>query len=56
MSFQVLLHPKAAKSLEKLTSSVKDEVKHKMRALADRPRLGKRLRYTNFLNSGVLSH
>jgi mRNA interferase RelE/StbE len=48
MSFQVLLHPKAVRSLEKLPRKVKNEVKRKMEMLVDHPRSGKRLRYTNF--------
>lgn len=48
MSFRVLLHSKAAKSLEKLNGRVELEIKRKLAQLGDRPTLGKRLRYSNF--------
>lgn len=48
MSFRVLLHPKAAKFLEKLNRRVGLEIKRKLVQLEDRPELGKRLRYSNF--------
>jgi len=48
VSFRVLLHPKAAKSLEKLNERVGLEIKRKLMQLKGRPELGKRLRYSNF--------
>lgn len=51
MSFRVLLHPKAAKFLEKLDRRVGLEIKRKLVQLRDRPELGKCLRYSNFWSS-----
>ena len=48
MSFRVILHPKAVKSLEKLNGRVGLEIKRKLELLGNRPELGKRLRYSNF--------
>ena len=48
MSFRVLLHPRAAKFLEKSNKRVGLEIQRKLELLGDRPELGKRLRYSNF--------
>jgi len=48
VSFRVLLHPKAAKFLEKSNERVGLEIQRKLELLGDRPELGKRLRYSNF--------
>jgi len=47
--FAVLLHPKAAKELEKIEDQIKLRMKEKLRELRDNPeRIGKRLRPSNF--------
>ena len=49
MSFTVLLHPKAAKELEKIENTIKARVVEKLRELKDNPeRVGKALRHSNF--------
>ena len=49
MVFAVLLHPKAAKELEKIEDQIKLRMKEKLRELRDNPeRIGKRLRPSNF--------
>ena len=49
MAFTVLLHPKAAKALEKIEKPTRLRIKEKLRELRDRPeRIGKPLKYTNF--------
>lgn len=49
MPFTVLLHPKAAKALEKIEESVRLRIIEKLRELRSRPeRVGKRLKYSNF--------
>jgi mRNA interferase RelE/StbE len=49
MSFTVLLHPKAAKELEKIENTIKARIVERLRELKDNPeRVGKALRYSNF--------
>jgi len=49
VAFSVLLHPKAAKALEKIEKPTKLRIKEKLRELGNRPeRIGKSLKYTNF--------
>lgn len=49
MAFTVLLHPKAARALEKIEKSVKSRIIEKLRELADYPdKTGKRLKYSDF--------
>ena len=49
MSFAVVLHPKAAKALEKVEESVRLRIAERLRELRSRPeRVGKRLRYSDF--------
>lgn len=49
MAFTVLLHPKAAKALEKIEKLTRLRIKNKLRELGDHPeRIGKPLKYTNF--------
>lgn len=48
MSFQVLLHPKAVKTLQKLDQQIRQELKKKLKGLKNHPRAGKRLRFSNF--------
>lgn len=48
MSFQVFLHPKAVKSLQKLDRLIRDEIKKKLKELEKQSDAGKRLRYSNF--------
>jgi len=49
MSFTVLLHPKAAKELEKIEDTGKARIMEKLRDLKDNPeRVGKVLRHSNF--------
>jgi len=45
---KVLLHPKAAKFLEKLDLQTKERIKRKIRELEKNPELGRHLRYSNF--------
>ena len=44
----VLLHPKAARSLEKFDKSVREKIKRKLKELTKNPRKGKLLKPTNF--------
>jgi len=47
--FEVLLHPKAVKELEKIEDQVKSRIKEKLRELRDNPeRMGKRLKPSDF--------
>jgi len=47
--FAVLLHPKAAKELEKVEDQIKSRIKEKLRELRDNPeRMGKRLKTSDF--------
>jgi len=49
MTFTVLLHPKAAKELEKIQRSLRSGIVEKLRELEDHPeRAGKRLKYSDF--------
>jgi mRNA interferase RelE/StbE len=49
VAFTVLLHPKAAKALEKIEKSVKSRIIEKLRELVDYPdKTGKRLKYSDF--------
>jgi mRNA interferase RelE/StbE len=49
MAFTVLLHPKAAKTLEKLRKPLEQRVKKQLRELKDNPeRIGKQMQYSNF--------
>jgi mRNA interferase RelE/StbE len=49
MSFTVLLHPKAAKELEKIENTIKARIVKRLRELKDNPeRVGKALRHSNF--------
>jgi len=45
----VLLHPKAAKELEKIEDQIKSRIKEKLKELRDNPeRIGKRLKPSDF--------
>jgi mRNA interferase RelE/StbE len=47
--FTVLLHPKAAKELEKIENTTKTRIVERLRDLKDNPeRVGKILRHSNF--------
>jgi len=49
MSFTVLLHPKAAKELEKIENTIKARIVERLKELKDNPeRVGKALRHSNF--------
>ena len=49
MVFAVLLHPKAAKELEKIENTTKTRILERLRDLKDNPeRVGKILRQSNF--------
>jgi mRNA interferase RelE/StbE len=49
VAFTVLLHPKAAKTLEKLEKPLGQRMKKQLRELKDHPeRIGKQLQYSNF--------
>lgn len=49
MVFAVLLHPKAAKELEKIENATKARIVERLRDLKDNPeRVGKVLRHSNF--------
>ncbi|MDI6691094.1 MAG: type II toxin-antitoxin system RelE/ParE family toxin [Candidatus Bathyarchaeota archaeon] len=49
MTFTVLLHPKAAKELEKIEDTIKARIVERLRDLKDNPeRVGKILKYSNF--------
>ena len=50
MKYQVLLHPKAAKALQKLDRQTTIEIKKKLEKLKDNPHLGKPLRHSDFLS------
>jgi mRNA-degrading endonuclease RelE of RelBE toxin-antitoxin system len=45
VKYQVLLHPKAARALQKLDRQITTEIKKKLR---DNPHLGKPLKHSNF--------
>jgi len=47
--FAVLLHPKAAKELEKIEDQTRSRIKEKLKELRDTPeRIGKRLKHSDF--------
>lgn len=49
MAFTVLLHPKAAKVLEKIEKSIRVRITEKLRELRDDPeKVGKPLKYSDF--------
>ena len=49
MALTILLHPKAAKALEKIEKSIRLRIIEKLRELRNRPeRVGKRLKYSDF--------
>jgi len=49
VAFTVLLHPKAAKALEKIEKSIRSRITEKLKELGDRPeRIGKPLKYSDF--------
>jgi len=49
VAFIVLLHPKAAKALEKIEKSSKSRIIEKLRELEDSPeKVGKALKYSDF--------
>lgn len=49
MAFTVLLHPKAAKTLQKIEEPTKTRIKEKLRELKERPeKIGKPLKYSDF--------
>ena len=51
MAFTVLLHPKAAKELEKIENTIKSRIIENLRELKDNPEtIGKRLKNSNFLS------
>lgn len=54
MTFTVVLHPKAAKPLEKIEKSTGLRIIEELRELRNRPeRVGKRLKYSDFLSLRV---
>ena len=57
MSFTVLLHPKAAKELDKIENATKARIVERLRDLNDNPeRVGKALRHSNFWSVRVGDH
>jgi len=49
VTFTVLLHPKAAKELEKIETATRTRIVERLRDLKDNPeRVGKALRHSNF--------
>lgn len=49
MAFTVLLHPKAAKTLEKIEKPTKSRIMKKLHDLTDHPeKVGKSLKYSDF--------
>mgnify|MGYP001056358581 FL=1 len=49
MAFAVLLHPKAAKTLERLEKPIRQRIKERLRELKAHPeKIGKQLIYSNF--------
>jgi len=49
VAFTVLLHPKAAKTLQKIEEQLRSRIIEKLRELRERPqRIGKRLKYSDF--------
>jgi len=49
VAFAVLLHPRAARDLDKMEKLVRQRIKEQLRELKDHPeRVGKQLRYSDF--------
>ena len=49
MTYYILLHPKAARELEKIEEPTRSRIKGRLTELREKPEeLGKRLRYTDF--------
>jgi len=49
VTFVVLLHPKAAKALDKIEETVRPKIMERLRELRNRPEeVGKRLKYSDF--------
>lgn len=48
MSFSVLLHPKAAKELEKVDCEIRARIVERLKELKDNQEIGRILRYSNF--------
>ncbi len=49
MAYAILLHPKAAKALDKIEKPIKQRIKERLRELKDHPeKVGKQLTYSNF--------
>ena len=49
MTFTILLHPKAARELDKIKESMRSRIKGRLAELRDNPEeMGKQLRYTDF--------
>jgi len=47
--FAVLLHPKAAKALDKIEKQIRQRIEERLRELRDHPeKSGKQLKYSNF--------
>lgn len=53
MSFTVLLHPKAAKELEKVDGEIIARIVERLKELKDNPEIGKILKHSNFLSLEV---
>jgi len=54
VSYRVLLHPRAARFLEKADASVRDQVKQSLRELENSPeRKGERLKHSQFWRTRV---
>lgn len=57
MAFTVLLHPKAAKELEKIEKSIKTRIIEKLKALKEDPeKAGKRLKHSDFWSLRIGDH
>ncbi|MEX2722748.1 MAG: type II toxin-antitoxin system RelE/ParE family toxin [Candidatus Freyarchaeota archaeon] len=48
MAFNVLLHPKAKKALDKLNPEIRGRIREKLLELNESPRRGEQLRYSPF--------
>lgn len=48
MGYQIFLHPKAHSALEKLSSSLYEQIAIKIRELRNNPELGTHLKYAKF--------
>jgi len=49
VAFTILLHPKAARALQKIEKPIRSRIIRRLRELGDRPeRIGKPLRYSDF--------